>query len=238
MRFIKIRHAETGEEMMIDTYMSRYRRLALGFLNSLKLEGRFLKHIILTQDVEHYKPGVLNNFFNSMRRFYGKNIYIWSEEVQEERALKTGDRVLHWHIIFGFRKSYKFGREDILRIQKYWKYGDPRFSVRIKPIKRLNLNYLMKYITKSLSVASEEFYRMRRMGSSMIAGWLRQSWQNVLRALSYFHGVGVPLESLSSYWWVRGNAYAKGEWGKMFCVFRRPKTPWFVVDKYSGDNPF
>ena len=238
MRHITIRHQETGQQILVDTYMSRYRRLALGFLNSLRLDSKFLKHIILTQDVEHYKPNVINNFLNSMRRYYGKHLYIWSTEVQEKRAARYGDRVLHWHIIFGFRKGYKFGREDVFRIQKYWKYGDPRFSVRISPVTRVTLSYLMKYITKSLSVVSEEFYQMRRMGSSMIAGWLRQSWNNVTRAISYFYSLGVPVESMGHYWWIRGNAYVKDDSGHNHCVFRRPKTPWYVIDKLEGDNPF
>ena len=238
MRYIKIRHSETGQEIVIDTYLSRYRRLAMGFLNSLRLNNKFLKHITLTQTTESYKPNIINNFLNSMRRYYGKHIYIWATEIQEERAIKYGDRVLHWHLIFGFRKNYKFGREDVLRIQRYWKYGHPKMSVDIRPVSRVTLDYLMKYVMKSLDSGLESVYKMRRMGSSMIAGWLRQSWNNVLRAVAYFYGVGVPIESLGSYWWVRGNAYVQVELGHKMCVFRRPRTSWSVTHSFEGVNPF
>jgi hypothetical protein len=75
-RYFLIKNSETGEEIVFDKHMSRYKRLGYGFLNGLKLEPRFLKHIILTQRVESYKPNHLNDFFNCMRRFYKDLIYI------------------------------------------------------------------------------------------------------------------------------------------------------------------
>lgn len=225
MRYIKIRNDDTGQEVVIDTYLSRYKRLAYGFQNSLRFEKRFLKHIVLTQAVESYNPKMVNNFFNKMRRFYGDVMYIWTIEVQEERAEKTGDRVIHWHIIFGFKKGTSFGREDILRIQKYWKYG----NVDISPAGMCRMAYLMKYITKALGSSLDSVYQIRRIGSSRIAGWLRQTWNALTRAITYFSTVNVPIEGLGSFWWVRGNAYALFDWGVKVCVYHKPKTVWYRV---------
>ncbi|MCL5023905.1 MAG: hypothetical protein M1497_11165, partial [Nitrospirae bacterium] len=88
-RYIKIRNSETGEEVVIDTYLSRYRRLAMGFMNSLRLYPHFVKHITLTQTVESYHPRILDGFMGKMRRFYGELLYLWTTEIQEERLEST-----------------------------------------------------------------------------------------------------------------------------------------------------
>ncbi|OFW55158.1 MAG: hypothetical protein A2163_09665 [Actinobacteria bacterium RBG_13_35_12] len=225
MRYIKIRNEENGQEVAIDTYLARYKRLAYGFQNSLRFEKRFLKHIVLTQTVESYNPKMVNNFFNKMRRFYKDVIYIWTIEIQEERAEKYGDSVIHWHIIFGFKKGTPFGREDVLRIQQYWKYG----NVDISPAGMCRMSYLMKYISKALGSYLESVYQIRRIGSSRIAGWLRQTWSALTNAITYFARCNVPIEGLGDFWWSRGNAWAKFDYGEKICVYRKAKTPWFKI---------
>ena len=83
----KIRNIETGEEIVIDIRETRYKRICLGFLNKLKLETKFLKHIILTQKEENYKPSILNYFLTKMRKYYKNSIYIWTVEDQERGVL-------------------------------------------------------------------------------------------------------------------------------------------------------
>lgn len=226
MRYITIRNDETGDELTIDTYLSRYKRLAYGFQNSLRLQKRFLKHIVLTQAVEKYNPRMVNNFFNKLRRYYKDIVYIWTVEVQEQRKEKYGEEVLHWHIIIGFKKGTKFGRKDVLRIQRYWEYG----NVDIRPIAYCTLSYVMKYVTKALGSALTNIYRIRRIGSSFIAGWLRQTWNALQKAVSFFESVNVPFEGLGDFWWSRGSAWAKFEDGVKVCVYRKPKTPWYRVN--------
>ncbi|HXX53768.1 MAG TPA: hypothetical protein VEI28_04275 [Thermodesulfovibrionales bacterium] len=110
------------------------------------------KFITLTQGAESYHPRILNDFMNSMRRYYGHVIAFWTVEVQEKRALRTGDRVLHWHIMLFFPdlRQSDFGRMDVFRIQSYWKYGDDRNSADIVPVYKPRLDYLLKYVTKAL----------------------------------------------------------------------------------------
>ena len=228
---------DTLEEAIIDIDMSRYKKLSMGFMNSLKFDKRFCKHIILTQAKESYKPNHLNNFFNCMRRYYGDLIYIWTSEIQEERFKDTGEAVLHWHIICGFDWGIDFGAEDVLRIQKYWKYG----TVRIIPVRRPSVGYLMKYITKSLSDQVET--RVRRVGSSAIAGWLRQSWTRLVDAINFFLPKGVTVDMFDDFWWSNGNAYGRSLIGvysdvplyEKVMFYHRKYTAWHKVEIYEGE---
>lgn len=213
--------------MIIDTYEARYRRMAMGFMNALRLDRKFIKHITLTQKVENYKPGILNAFFVKMRRFYGDLIYLWAVEVQEKRYLRTGERVLHWHIMCGFPVGVWEGKSDVLRIQKYWKYG----TVDIAPVKRPSTGYLMKYVGKALAVRDQEWYQIRKTGSSFLPGWLRQSWNRVLDVLAFFSPHGVDEDGLRQFGWSRGRAYAFDEWGRKVIIYRPRPTPWYVFDK-------
>jgi hypothetical protein len=234
MRFIELINTETGEKVIVDTYESRYRRIAMGMLNRLRLKKKFIKHITLTQKEENYKPNHLNAFFVKMRRYYGDLVYMWTVEVQEERLEKTGEAVLHWHIMIGFDPGMWKGKEDVFRIQQYWKYG----NVDIKPVKKANTAYLLKYVTKALNVRSEEFYQVRRIGSSRIAGWLKQSWQKVLNVLSYFSRVNIFEDGLSAFHWNRGRAYAEDEWGRKVEIYRPPPSPWKLLVKLGDETPF
>lgn len=219
MRYIKIQHSVTGEIAIIDTYISRYRRLGMGFLNSLKMTPRFVKHITLTQRVESYKPNILNPFFVKLRRYYGNAVYVWTAEVQESRAETSGERVLHWHVLIGFDYGIDFGKEDIARLQLYWKYG----NLDVKPVRRANLGYLMKYIGKALGLGFE--YSIRRIGSSQIAGYLRQSWQKVAGAIQFFIDFGQSLDIFSMFKWEHRGASANFE-GQKVWLYRYPPSLW------------
>lgn len=224
-RYIRIRNTETGEEAIIDTRMSRYRRLAQGFLNSLRFRRCFLKHITITQRVENYRPNILNSFLVKMRRYYGDIIYIWTVESQQRG-------VLHWHMIVGFDYGINFGRDDVLRIQKYWKYG----NVDISPVSSPSLSYLLKYITKSLDVEGLiEGYQIKRIGSSRIAGWLRQSLSSLISCLSFFSLHGLDPDH---FYWYRGSAYVFLERRRKLWVYRKPPSGWKFVCAYDDCDPF
>lgn len=192
-KYIKIRNLETGEEMMINVVESRLKRHAQGFLNYLRINPHFVKHIVLTQRVESYKPSILNPFLAAMRKRYGKICYFWAVESQERG-------VLHWHILFGFPQGTDFGSEDIKKIQKYWKYG----FVSVTPVKHPSMSYLMKYITKALGVDCG--FKIRRVGSSKFGMWYRQSYRRLTRVLSFFCDHGVGVESFAWFRWTRSGA--------------------------------
>jgi hypothetical protein len=86
-----------------------------------------------------------------------------------------------------------FGRGDVLRIKKYWKYG----GVEIIPVRHVNVGYLMKYIQKALDVVSEDFYKIRRIGSSLIPAWLRQSWNDLTTAMNVFRIWSRKIEDMA-----------------------------------------
>lgn len=233
MRYIEIEHSETGEKLTIDTYVSRYRRLGMGFLNSLKLQPRFVKHITLTQKVESYKPNILNSFFVKLRRYYGDVVYIWTAEIQEKRLEKYGDSVLHWHVMVGFDYDVDFGRDDIKRLQLYWKYG----NLDCKPVRRAGMAYLMKYISKSLNLGFDA--KIRRIGSSMIVGFLRMSWNKFQSALTFFLQFGETFELFSFFKWTYKGAYVNfgsGNDRERVCVYKHPATLWKRVMQLDNSD--
>ena len=240
--YVIIQNSVTGEQAVIDVKMSRYRKISRGFLNSARLNPYFFKHISLDQAKESYKPKHINNFLNCLRRFYGDIIYIWSVEVQEGRLEKYGESVLHWHFIIGFEWGTQIEKEDILRIQKYWKFG----RAQITPVKKLNINYLLKYITKALNSPVESLYKIRKIGTSRIESWLRQSWKAILDLYEIFKSAlpGLGIDCLSEFYWQNGNAYLWEEWelggltGKLKrYIYKKPRSKWFKVSEATGE-PF
>lgn len=233
-QYLRLKHKVSGKEIVVDTKMGNYDRLAKGFLNTIKLKPYFVKHLVLTQAVESYKPRILNKFIFYLNRYYGKVVHIWSVEIQEERFEKTGCAVLHWHLVVGFpyEVGKSFGREDIIRIQKYWKYG----HVEIVPYFKATLSYLMKYLTKDLysgELFKELFPGVRRIGTSRISAWLKQGFQAVLACMAFFADVN---QDPDSFYWYRGNAFvyedSKYKRGRLY-VYRRKKE-WEVVDWISS----
>ena len=235
--YVRLKHKETGQEIMIDSKKGYYDRIAKGFLNSVKLRPHFIKHIILTQAKESYKPRILHSFLVALKKRYGNVVYIWTVELQEKRFHTTGEAVLHWHIIvaFPYEIGIGFGREDIEKIQRYWKYG----HVKVVPVRKLNLGYLMKYLEKELSQdigLSTLFEGVRRIGTSKISPWLKQGFPSVLAVMSWFAVVG---QDINSFHWYKGSAYvyedARYKRGRLY-VYKRKKE-WEYVDGSNGE-PF
>jgi len=202
----------------------------------------FVKHVILTQAVESYKPRILDNFLCAMRKWYGDIVYIWTVELQEERLEKYGEAVLHWHFVIGFDWGINFGRDDVLRMQRYWKYG----FCDVRPIHNLNLSYLLKYITKSLNSPLEKIHKIRRIGTGRVAVWLKQSWRRVMEAYEFFKGTGFEdgLDCLNDFYWSNGNAYLIYEHDflgvklkERITVYRKQRYGWYRVAAYKGE-PF
>jgi hypothetical protein len=237
-KFAKLRNIKTGVEFVVDTKVSRYRRLAQGFLNKLKLEPRFVKMITLTQGKESYHPKILNTFLTNLRTFYEDISYLWTVEVQEKRYLTSGEKVLHWHILVGFPWEHKFTGDDVRRLDSWWQYGT--VEVTPAPDRYRSVSYLMKYISKSLSSPLLDEYDIRRIGSSKLAGYLRQSWKRLTDALSHFTAYGW---NISDYTWRYGRAYVVGHDIETFeaftdCIYRPPPSEWQFEKMDSDDDVF
>lgn len=240
-KYLEVMNSITGEKAYIDVRRSRYERLARGFMNHLRLKGGFLKHIILTQDEEHYRPRILNSFFMALKKNFGKVHYIWTVEVQEERLERYGKAVLHWHILIAFPPGTWFDKEgnDVKKIQSYWHYGDNRNSVEVRSVRRPSVNYLMKYVGKALSSSLAE--KVRRIGSSSIPGYLRQSWTKLQRVIGdLVCGGWCSLDELRGFDWSRnGSAFLVffDEIGRK-CrhkIYDAGSSPWFVTQRYEED---
>ena len=240
-RYIEVMNCSTGAKAFIDTYRSKYERMGKGFMNQLRLNGGFVKHIILTQDEEHYEPRIINNFMMAMKKRFGKLHYIWTVEVQEERLEKYGVAVLHWHILVAFPPGTWFDKEgeDIKKIQSYWKYGNDSNSVEIRSVRKPTLSYLMKYVGKAL--CSPVAAKVRRIGSSFIAGYLRQSWKRLQAVIEdLVCGGYCSLDSLRDYEWSRsGSAFFVffDEFGRK-CrhkIYSSQPSPWTVINRFEGE---
>ena len=168
----------------------------------------------------------------SLKKRYGKIVDIWCIEIQEERKIKYGGSVLHWHLVVAFEPDTVFDKEDILKIQSYWVYG----NVDIRPINRLSLNYIMKYITKTLNSPMEELYKMRKIGMSRIPQMYRYSRDRVIQLLKHFK---FNLDHIK---WFKANS--KGlfyryrdcfnTWSKDY-IWRWPS--WSIVSTIAFDEP-
>jgi|GEM_PF-3241852 len=233
MRYIEIENQATNERVVIDTYMSRYKRISCGFLNNLRINPGFVKHLTLTQREESYKPNILNSFFVQLRRFYGDVSYIWTAEIQEQRAEKYGDRVLHWHCIVSFSAETEFGREDVLRLQKYWKYG----NLDIRPVRKPSVAYLMKYITKSLDI--DVGAQIRRIGSSRIPAYLRMSYKRLMSFFDWMYAHSVSFLDLPLFSWSYKGArqvFGSGRDRQTVWIYRHPPSSWSRVREFDFDS--
>lgn len=161
----------------------RYKRMGRAFVNYSKYNGlTYYKHITLTQRQENYKPKFLNNFFNKVRREFGKIVYFWTTEVQERRYDRTGDAVLHWHVIIGFEPDTNIDAEKILKLQRFWPYG----NLDVRSVRCLNLKYLLKYITKTINSPLHVVYGIRKAGMSAIGQLYRHSRHRINQILHWF----------------------------------------------------
>lgn len=237
-RYINVYNKHTGQTIVIDRYFSKYLKMSQGFMNMLRLECRFLKHITLTQAKESYSPKILNNFMMALKKRFGKFLYIWSVEVQEKRFEKYGDKVLHWHIMvaFDYNIGLDFGADDIRKIASYWKYG----GCEVSAVRRPSVGYLMKYITKSLN--ADVGFQIKRMACSRISSFYRQSWKKLAPAIDRLTTQGLPLEQWQSVlsWDYRGGFVVvdeevrirRGRLQRMkekFYVYRHPQSEWSLL---------
>jgi hypothetical protein len=242
--YLSVENPETGEQAIIDLKKARADKIMRGFQNSVRFNNLYVKHISLDQAKESYHPKILNNFICSLKRAFPVVDYVWTVEVQEERYKKYGEIVLHWHILVAFGWDTDIDVDAIKRIAKYWKYGG--CTVRSASLKRTG--YLLKYITKKLDSPIESLYKLRRIGSSRIEGWLKQSFKRIMEAWNWFkqwYSDGDRgIDCLSDFYWSNGNAYIWDKWeiggyeGKRKILVYKKKPSGWRIDKHIYGEAF
>lgn len=237
-RYFKVKNQD-GEEVVIDRWdaRSRYNKLARAFVQHAKHEGLlYYKHITLTQKEESYKPRILHPFLMALKKRYGRIAYIWTVEVQEERKEKYGVSVLHWHLVVAFEPDVSFGREDIEKIQSYWSYG----NVDIRPVRKLNLDYVLKYVQKSLDTPLIEYQgmRVRKIGMSRISQLYRHAKENIHKIMNWFEG---RFHEMGEFFKVDKKGVYYEWYDSWFDRWRRDYAlvvnAWQIVDAYD-ESPF
>jgi len=223
-----------GRRIVVDRFdrMHRYRKMARAFVNYTQFNGFvYYKHITLTQAIESYKPNLLNNFFNKVRRYYGDIAYIWTAEIQEERLEKYNEAVLHWHVIVGFLPGTDIDSSEIARLQRYWRYG----NLDIRSIKRLNLSYILKYITKSLN---NSIHKVRRISMSRIPLLYRHFKSNIIKCIEWAE---YNLERLFGFYRVDSKGIYYRYFDDLFQKWRKDYmlllNSWRLVGSFDGE-PF
>lgn len=159
-------------------------------------------------------------------------------EIQEERREKYGEAVLHWHLVVAFEPDVRFDKEDIVRIQRSWKYG----NVDVKPIRKLNLNYILKYIQKALDTPLIEYHglRVRKISMSRIPVMYRYFREKVHRIIEWFDchteriGKFFKVDKKGIYYEYWDSAWSR--WRKDYALVL---NSWQIVDSYDYDGePF
>jgi hypothetical protein len=204
----------SGERFIQDSRYHRQENLMKGWLNKCADMGQGLyKHVILTQDHEHYIPKIRDRFRRRLNRYFesrgfGKVQEVWSVEIQDGRAEDTGEVVLHWHVVLfvpGMRPS-QFTGDDMRAIKGMWDFGIVRFG---KPVRKPSLKYLMKYIADDLGSDLAREFKVHRVGSTQVEGFWRRSAKKLSMALARYGG------------WVR-DGVMEVDWKGVF--IRRPLT--------------
>ncbi len=212
-KYIHLKNPDTGQVVKILNKSKKemaYRRLAQGFLNFIKYEVKrpFIKHVTLTQKRENYKPRILDDFRRKLKSRYGKIYSLWVVEVQKERLARSGEAVIHWHMMLVFAKRVEFGKKDVLAIQKMWKYG----NVDIKPVRKASVSYLMKYIGKAFKGGDfTQVEGARRVGASRFSSFYKQSEAKIKKAWDFFKKIGREYtEMVNDYYWENGKCFVQG----------------------------
>ena len=203
MRVMTYQDRVTGEEIVVegledrDTYLKlkRARTAARKFSNFVRLTGHDvkLKHIVLTQGEEGFNPRYLNSFLTSLKRRFSYFSYFWTSEIQKERLEKTGDAVLHWHLVIAIPFDDDCNQEDI---SKLWKRG----FVWVSSVNGSGiLKYIMKYITKDGEYFEEK--SARKFGGCRIPSVYSLTLRQLRKALEQ---VAYDFNLLESWAWVNG----------------------------------
>lgn len=88
---------------------------------------------------------------------------------------------MHWHVIVAFRPGTDINTEEIARLQQYWKYG----NLDVRSVRKLNIGYILKYITKSLNNVIEIPYKIRRISMSRVPELYRHVKANIIKAIEW-----------------------------------------------------
>jgi len=217
-RYFQLQSPE-GQVITVDKLQARYNKISRSILNYYRLNGGYLKHIILTQREESYHPNILNYFLTKFRVSYGAK-YLWVAEMQERG-------VLHWHMFVVFPVDTDIGPNDLERFHRWWKYG----NVDVRSVRVPSVKYLMKYILKDPGDVLG--FSFRRIGVSRLGSFYRLSWRRILEVLGRLGRLDWALDLV----WCSSGGYGVDEWdGKRFRVFDFLDSGW----KFLGvcDVPF
>ena len=115
--------------------------------------------------------------------------YTWVAEIQPKRCERTGDAVVHYHLLAWLPAGVEmpdWGRKPSRRHAKFWEHGRSATEVA-----RAGVGYLMKYLSKL-----GEFHRFPKglrlygIGGLVSDGRAVRSWFNLPEWAKRLHGVG------------------------------------------------
>lgn len=151
----------TGLPLLINPREARLKRLqkrVIGFANAVTDGKRYsflsdipsdakLWMVTLTHaKPDRWQPRQITEWVQKLKYRLGSALwaYCWVAEVQAERHKKTGDAVIHYHVLVWSTKHPRFQDRKEGRRGKAWKWGQSR----VEPVEKLGGNYLAKYAGK------------------------------------------------------------------------------------------
>lgn len=142
-----------SEPLLLDKTELRFSRLRKNLGVAAKLHGlsappgwRACMVTLTYRDAHGWRPEHVRNYLHSVRkwlkRLTGDRLaYVWVAEVQTERERRTGDAVLHYHVVFWLPKGVTMPKADK---RGWWPHG----MTKTERVRKSAVAYVMKYASK------------------------------------------------------------------------------------------
>lgn len=216
-------HTGDAETLKVDREESRFVRLQKGVgiagkLHCQETEGRGYQVLFVTLTyarADDWKADHVGRYLTAVRNDYKRKTgdglrYVWVGEIQDERMQRTGDAVVHYHVIFWVLRSYWMPKADR---RGWWPHGATKTEKA-----RLaggSVVYLMGYIKKLKS--KEGLPRGARIfgvgGLSADARCVRR-WVHLPRFLQARYDSRATIRRAAGGGWIDGDGCRWApEWG-------------------------
>jgi hypothetical protein len=215
--------SELPEELRVDREEARFVRLQKGVGIAGKLQcqetaGRGYQVLFITltyREADAWRADHVGRYINAVRNDYRRKTgdslrYVWVGETQPERLERTGDAVIHYHVIFWVLRSYWMPKADK---RGWWPHGMTK-TERAR-LEGGSVVYLMGYIKKQKSKEGlPRGARIFGVGGLTPAGRCIRRWVHMPRFLQARYDCRAQVRRAAGGGWVDGDGVLwASEWG-------------------------
>lgn len=206
--------ASSPEVLDLDTAEGRFVRLQKGVgiaakLHQMETEGKGYQVLFVTLTYAKagaWDPTHLTRYMTAVRNHYKAKTgdalrYVWVAEIQEERQDKTGQAVIHYHVVFWVKRGYFMPKADR---RGWWPYGMTKTEKA--RLAAGSVVYLMAYIKKHRSKEGiPHGARVFGIGGLSQAGRSVRRWVHLPRFLQARYDCAARLRRQPGGGWVDGD---------------------------------